>query len=130
MNLCGETQQKALEEIKQYLTSPPMLVPPQKHKPFKLYLSAYERAIGSALIPEFEGKERVIYFVSRRLLDAETRCSPVERLCLCLYFSCTKIRHYLLSTECVVLSKDDVIKYMLSLSILNGKIGKWILAFI
>ena len=66
--MCGEAQQKALDEIKQYLTSPPVLVPPQKHKSFKLYLSADERAIGSALIQEFEGKERVIYFVSRRLL--------------------------------------------------------------
>jgi hypothetical protein len=95
------------------------MVPPQKHKPFKLYLSD-ERAIGSALIQEFEGKERVIYFVSRRLLNAKTRYSPFERLCLCLYFSCTKLKHYLLSVECVVVSKDDVIKYMLSLPILNG----------
>ena len=95
----GEAQQKALEEIKQYLTSPPVLVPPQKHKPFKLYLLADERAIGSALIQEFDGKERVIYFISRRLLDAETRYSPIERLCLCLYFSCTKLRYYLLSAE-------------------------------
>ena len=70
----------------------------------------------------------MIYFVSRRLLDAETRYSPVERLCLCLYFSCTKLRHYLLLAECVVVSKDDIIKYMLSLLILNGRIGKWILA--
>ena len=70
----------------------------------------------------------MINFVSRRLLDAETRYSPVERLCLCLYFSCTKLRHYLLSAECVVVSKDDVIKYVLSLPILNGRIGKWILA--
>ena len=82
----GEAQQKALDEIKQYLTSPPMLVPPQKHKPFKLYLSADECAIGSALIQEFEGKERVIYFVSRRLLDAETWYSPIERFCLCYTF--------------------------------------------
>jgi hypothetical protein len=89
----GEAQQKALEEIKQYLTSPPELVPPQKHKPFKLYLSADERSIGSALIQKIEGKECVIYFVSRRLLDAETRYSPIERLCLCLYFSCIKPRH-------------------------------------
>ena len=101
-----------------------MLVPPQKHKQFKLYLSADERAIGSALIQEFEGKERVIYFISRRLLDAEIRYTLVERLCLCLYFSCTKLRHYLLSTECVVVSKDAVIKYMLSLPILNGRMGK------
>src|SRR6185437_10956530 len=62
----GETQQKALDEIKQYLTSPPVLVLPQKHKLLKLYLSADERAIGSALIQELEGKELVIYFVSRR----------------------------------------------------------------
>ena len=27
----GDTQQKALDEIKQYLTSPPVLVLPQKH---------------------------------------------------------------------------------------------------
>ena len=87
-----EEHQKALDEIKHYLVNPPVLVPPQKHKPFKLYLSAD------------------------------------ERLCLCLYFSCTKLRHYLLSTECVVVSKDDIIKYMLSLPILNGRIGKWILA--
>ena len=56
----GGAQQKALVEIKQYLTSPPVLVPPQKHKPFKLYLSADERAIGSAIIQEFDGKEQVI----------------------------------------------------------------------
>jgi hypothetical protein len=30
--------------------------------------------------------------------------------------------------ECVVVSKDDVIRYMLSLPILKGRIGKWILA--
>ena len=97
-----------------------------RYSPVELYLSAVERVIGSALIQEFEGKERVIYFISRRLLDAETRYSPVERLCLCLYFSCTKLRHYLLSAECVVVRKDDVIKSMLSLPILNGRIGKWI----
>jgi len=52
----GEEHQKALDGIKQYMTSPPVLIPPQKQKPFKLYLSADERAIGSALIQEFEEK--------------------------------------------------------------------------
>ena len=66
--------------------------------------------------------------MSRRLLDAETKYSPVERLCLCLYFYCTKLRHYLLSAEYVIVSKEDVIRYMLSLPILNRRIGKWILA--
>ena len=80
------------------------------------------------MIQEFEGKERVVFYLTRRLLDPETRYSPTEKLCLCLYFSCTKLRHYLLSAECTVVSKDDIIKNMLSMPILNGRVGKWILA--
>jgi hypothetical protein len=79
-------------------------------------------------VQEFEGKERVVYFTTRRLLDAEIRHSVVERLCLCLYFSCTKLRPYLLTVECTVVCKDDVVKYMLSLPIMKGKIRKWVLA--
>ena len=77
---------------------------------------------------EFEGKERVVFYLSGRLLDLETRYSPIEKLCLCLYFSYTKLRHYLLSAECTVVSKADVIKHMLSMPILNGRMRKWILA--
>jgi len=59
----GEAQQKTLDEIKQYLTSPPVLVPPQKHKPFKLYLSADERAIGSTLL-KISREKNVRYILS------------------------------------------------------------------
>jgi hypothetical protein len=105
-----------------------VLVPPQHGKPFKLYLSTEDTVIGSAHIQEFEGKERVIYYLSRRLIYAKTRYSTIEKLYLCLYFSCIKLRHYLLSAECTIICKDDVVKYMLSMPILNGRIGKWILA--
>jgi len=124
----GKEQQLALDEIKNYLVSPPVLIPPQQGKPFRLYLSTDGMVIGSALIQEFEGKERVIYYLSRRLIDAETRYSAIEKLCLCLYFSCIKLRHYLLSDECTVIYKDDVVRYMLSMPIMSGRIGKWILA--
>jgi len=124
----GKEQQLALYEIKSYLVNPPVLIPPQQGKPFRLYLSTDGLVIGSALIQEFEGKERVIYYLSRRLIDAETRYSAVEKLCLCLYFSCIQLRHYLLSAECTVICKDDVVRYMLSMPIMSGRIGKWILA--
>ena len=35
----GREQQLALDEIKNYLTNPPVLIPPQQGKPFRLYLS-------------------------------------------------------------------------------------------
>jgi len=123
----GKEQQLALDEITNYLVNPPVLIPPQQGKPFRLYLSTDGMVIGSALIQEFEGKERVIYYLSRRLIDAETRYLAIEKLCLCLYFSCIKLRHYLLSAECTLICKDDVVRYMLFMPIMSGRIGKWIL---
>jgi hypothetical protein len=45
-------------------------------------------------------------------------------VCL-LYYACAKFRHYILSRTCTVVSRHDVIKYMLQKSILSGRIGKW-----
>jgi len=74
----GTEQQLALDGIKKYLLNPLVLVPPQHGKPFRLYLSTDDTVIGSALIQEFEGKECVIYYLSRRLVDVETRYSAIE----------------------------------------------------
>nr|ABA95870.2 retrotransposon protein, putative, unclassified [Oryza sativa Japonica Group] len=69
----GAEQQKALENIKEYLSSPTSFNSSKKGIPFRLYLSAGDKSIGSVLIQELEGKERVVFYLSRRLLDAETR---------------------------------------------------------
>ena len=36
---CGAEQQRALNEIKEYLSKPPVLIPPQQDRPFYVYLS-------------------------------------------------------------------------------------------
>ena len=66
--------------MKEYMKCPSVLVPPQQGKPFKLYISAYNQTIGSALMQEFKGKERVVFYLSRRLLDPKTRYSPIKKL--------------------------------------------------
>jgi hypothetical protein len=75
-----------------------------------------------------DGKERVIFYLSRRMLDAETRYPKIEKLCLCLFFTCTKLHHILLSAETIVICKSDVIKHMLSALVLKGQLGKWMFA--
>jgi hypothetical protein len=75
-----------------------------------------------------DGKERVVFYLSRRLLDAETRYPKVEKLCLCLFFTCTKLHHILLSAKTVVICKSDVIKHMLLAPVLKGRLGKWMFA--
>lgn len=47
---------------------------------------------------------------------------------MCLYFSCTKLKHYIKLVY--VYSHFDVIKHILSKPILHSRIGKWALALI
>ncbi|XP_070667783.1 uncharacterized protein [Malus domestica] len=87
------------------------------------------KSIGSLLAQNNKGrKEQAVYYLSRILIEVETRYSPIERLCLALYFTASKLRHYMLPCHVHIIAKIDVIKYMLSKPMLTGRIGKWILA--
>jgi hypothetical protein len=124
----GVEQQWAFEEIKEYLSRPPVLVPPQEDRPFYVYLSVGDTSIASVVIQVHDDKERVVFHLSRRMLDAETRYPDIENLCLCLFFTCMKLCHILLSAEIIVICKSDVIKHMLSALVLKGRLGKWMFA--
>jgi hypothetical protein len=124
----GAEQQRAFEEIKEYLSKPPVLVPPQQDRPFYVYLSVGDTSIASVIVQLYDNKERVVFYLSRRMLDAETRYPDMEKLCLCLFFTCTKLRHILLSAEVIIICKSDVIKHMLSAPVLKGRLGKWMFA--
>ena len=73
-SLGGAKQQEAFEKIKEYLSTPSVLRAPKRGVPFKLYIAAEEKVIGAVLTQEDEGKEYVIAYLGRRLLDPETRC--------------------------------------------------------
>ena len=63
-------------------------------------------------------------------MDAETRYTFIEKLCLCLFYACTKLKCYLLYNARIVSGQTDVIKYMLQNPIMSGRIGKWAYALI
>ncbi|XP_020424462.1 uncharacterized protein LOC109950317 [Prunus persica] len=75
-----------------------------------------------------EGKEQAVYYLSRTLTEVERKYSAIERLCLALYFTAVKLRHYMLSFTIYIIAKIDLIKYMLIRPMLRGRIGKWTLA--
>jgi hypothetical protein len=126
-----EEYQKAFDAIKQYLATPPMLIPPREGKPLKLYISATQESIGSLLAQDNEdGHEQAAFYLSRILNPTECRYSTVEKLCLALYFSALKLRHYMLAYVVFVIAQTDIIKYMLSKPILSGRMCKWSLALV
>jgi hypothetical protein len=77
-----------------------------------------------------EGKEHIITYLSRCPINAKTRYSFIEKLCLSLFYACSKLQHYLLSSTCIVTCQADVIRHMLQLPILSGSIKKWAYALI
>jgi hypothetical protein len=83
--------------------------------------------IGAVLTQETDGKEYIVAYESRRMLDAKTRYTFIEKICLSLYYACTKLRHYLLSSTCYGACQTDIIKYMLQKPILSGRVGKWLM---
>ncbi|CAL2229696.1 unnamed protein product [Prunus armeniaca] len=124
-----EQHQQAFEEIKHYLSNPLVLFPSKRGRPLKLYVSASEVSIGSLLVQDNkEGKEQAVYYLSRTLTEVERKYSAIERLCLGLYFTAVKLRHYMLSYTMYIIAKTDLIKYMLTRPMLRGRIGKWTLA--
>ena len=66
----GAEQQEAFDLIKKYLSSAPVLKAPQVGAPFRLYIAAEDKVIGAVLTQETKGKEHVVTYLSRRLVDA------------------------------------------------------------
>jgi ribonuclease HI len=105
-----------------------VLVPLQRDKLFYIYLSVDDTSIASVVVQVYDNKEKVVFYLSRRTLDTETRYHDMEKLCLSLFFTCTKLRHILLFTEIIVICKSNIIKHMLSAPVLKGRLGKWMFA--
>jgi hypothetical protein len=126
----GAQQQEAFDLIRKYLSLAPVLKAPQVGVHFRLYIAAEDKVIGVVLTQVTGRKEHVVTYLSRRLVDAKTRYTFIEKLCLCLFYACTKCRCYLLSSHCTFPSQTDVIKYILENPIMSGRIGKWAYALI
>src|SRR3954465_15627321 len=126
----GQSNNEHFDEIREYPPKPPVLVPPRQDRPFYVYLSVASTSIAAVVVQVYDGLEKVTFYISRRMLDAETRYPEIEKLCLCLFFTCTKLLHILLSAEIIIICKSDVIKHMLSAPVLKGRLGKWMFALL
>ena len=65
--------QKAFEDLKKYLSSPPLLSPSRPGEELYLYIAISQAAVSAALVREDEGSQRPVYFISRAFRKAEER---------------------------------------------------------
>nr|XP_016442432.1 PREDICTED: uncharacterized protein LOC107767847 [Nicotiana tabacum] len=88
--------QKAFDKIKEYLSKPPMLVPPKPGRPLLLYIFVLDGAFGCILGQHDETgrKEQAIYYLSKKFIPYEAWYSLLERTCCALTWIAQKLRHY------------------------------------
>ncbi|CAL0305680.1 unnamed protein product [Lupinus luteus] len=119
--------QRAFESIKQYLTEPPILMPPVSGRPLLMYLTVLDNSMGCVLAQHDESgrKEQAIYYLSKKFTECETRYSLLERTCCALAWASRRLRQYMLSHTTWLISKMDPIKYIFEKPILTGRIARW-----
>ena len=59
-----------------------------------MYLTVSEHAISSVLLKDRGGVQKLVYYLSKTLVDAETRYVPLEKLALALVHATKKLPHY------------------------------------
>ncbi|KAJ9697179.1 hypothetical protein PVL29_009102 [Vitis rotundifolia] len=119
--------QLAFEKIKEYLLSPPVLVPPMPGRPLLLYLSVSDMALGCMLAQlDDSGKERAIYYLSKRMLEYEMRYVMIERLCLALVWATRRLRHYMTEYSVHLISRLDPLRYLFDRPALTGRLMRWL----
>uniref|UniRef100_A0A2N9F6A1 Uncharacterized protein n=1 Tax=Fagus sylvatica TaxID=28930 RepID=A0A2N9F6A1_FAGSY len=67
--------QQAFEELKRYLTEPPLLSPSKQGEELYLYLAVSPTAVSSALIREEERRQLPVYYTSRALRGSRGKIS-------------------------------------------------------
>ena len=90
--------QKAFEDLKKYLSSPPLLSPSRPKEELYLYIAVSQAAINAALVREEEGLQRPVYFISRAFQGAEERYPRMEKLAFALVTAARKLKPYSMPT--------------------------------
>ncbi|XP_074378044.1 uncharacterized protein LOC141719566 [Apium graveolens] len=116
--------QKAFEEIKYYLSQPPVLTKAQPGEPLSLYLSAEAQAVGAALIREEKGTHQPVYYVSQVLKDAETRYPRLEKFVFALVTTSRKLRHNFQGREIRVVTNQPLRKIIHKPDV-SGRLVNW-----
>jgi hypothetical protein len=117
-----EAWQKCFEELKERLTTAPVLIMPNIHKGFDVYCDASHLGLRCVLMQE----GNVIAYASRQLRKHEKNC-PTHDLELAAVVHALKIwRHYMIGNKCKIFTDHKSLKYIFTQKELNLRHRRWL----
>ena len=100
----SEECENAFQQLKQYLDAPPVLAKPVEGEPLFLYIAVSATAVSGVLIREERDEQKPTFYISKTLLDAESRYPLMEKLAYAIVTSTRKIRPYFQSHTIIILT--------------------------
>ncbi|RVW67237.1 Transposon Ty3-I Gag-Pol polyprotein [Vitis vinifera] len=122
-----EKCQKSFEELKQFLTTAPIVRAPNWKLPFEVMCDASDLAMGAVLGQREDGKPYVIYYASKTLNEAQRNYTTTEKELLAVVFALDKFRAYLVGSSIVVFTDHSALKYLLTKQDAKARLIRWIL---
>jgi hypothetical protein len=124
----GLNQQKAFEELKQYLIELTTLTPPSSGTPLLLYVVASHAAVSVALVQQKQKdqarKQVSVYFVSKVLSASKKNYTEIEKVLYVVLMASRKLRHYFQAYHNIVPSSQPL-KDIMRNGEATGRVGKW-----
>ncbi|WKA10548.1 hypothetical protein VitviT2T_028113 [Vitis vinifera] len=122
-----EKCQKSFEELKQFLTTAPIVRAPNWKLPFEVMCDASDLAMGAVLGQREDGKPYVIYYASKTLNEAQRSYTTTEKKLLAVVFALDKFRAYLVGSIIVVFTDHSALNYLLTKQDAKARLIRWIL---
>ena len=83
--------EEAFQELKRYLSNPPLLSPSKEGENLYLYLAVSTTAVSAALIREEDKKQLPVYYVSQAFQGVEAKYPRIEKIAFALIIASHKL---------------------------------------
>ncbi|KAM1040864.1 hypothetical protein ACFX2C_030102 [Malus domestica] len=122
-----EECESAFKQLKEKLTSAPIIVHPDWSFPFELMCDASDYALGAVLGQRKDKQPHVIYYASWTLNDAQLNYSTTEKELLAVVSALDKFLSYLIGTKVIVYTDHAALKYLLTKKEAKPRLIRWML---
>ena len=118
--------QQAFDQLKQALTTPPILAYPQYDDPFDLTTDASDESAGMVLSQIQEGKERVIAYGAKKFTQAEKNYGITQKEALACFLGIKHFEPYLKGNKFKIITDHSALKWLFGQKQASGRIARWI----
>ncbi|GFV75112.1 retrovirus-related Pol polyprotein from transposon 17.6 [Trichonephila clavipes] len=113
-------------QLKEALTSSPILIYPQPDKPFILDTDASNESVGAVLSQEIDGQERVIAYWSKCLSKPERNYCVTRKELMAIVKAIEHFHHYLYGQKFLLRTDHASLTWLMNFRNTEGQVARWI----